>query len=280
MYMSESTITSQDGTQIAYEKHGSGPSLILVHGGFVDRTFWGPSVPLLAKHFTVYAMDRRGHGASGFYPPLPAECNIEHEYEDVLALLGTLNEPVNLLGHSSGARVALHAARRSPQVSRLVLYEPPLIGPIAPEALARLHAALAAGDSDSVVATALVDVVGAASNPDLPAEARSQMLAGMRQLPVWAGALRNVRGIPAEVESYSTYHFDPAEFRDFATPTVLLLGSTSGPVMQRWVEGLQETLPCSRIMMLEGQGHGAMMDAPELFVRTVQEALDWMPTQD
>jgi pimeloyl-ACP methyl ester carboxylesterase len=278
--MSERTITSLDGTHIAYEQDGSGPSLVLVHGGFVDRTFWGPSVPLLTQHFTVYAMDRRGHGASGDYPAFSAEWTLEREYEDVLALLATLGEPVTLLGHSSGARVALHAARRSPQVSRLVLYEPPLLGPVAPEILVSLHAALAAGDADSVVSAALGDVIGAASNPALPAEARAQLLAGMRQSPVWAGALRNVRSIPAEVESYSTYRFDPAEFRDFATPTVLLLGSTSGLVMRRWVEGLQAALPCSRITMLEGQGHGAMREAPEVFVHTVQQALDWMSTQD
>jgi pimeloyl-ACP methyl ester carboxylesterase len=276
--MSEKTITSPGGTHIAYEQYGSGPSPVLVHGGFGDRTFWGPSVPLLTKHFTVYAMDRRGHGASGDYPAFPAEWILEREYEDVLALLATLDEPVNLLGHSSGARVALHTAHRSLQVSRLVLYEPPLLGPVAPETLVRLHAALAEGDADGVVSVALGEVVGAASNPDLPAEARAQMLASMRQSPVWAGALRNVRGIPAEVESYSTYRFDPAEFRDFATPTVLLLGSASGPVMRRWMEGLQAALPCSRMMLLEGQGHGAMREAPELFARTVQEALDWMPT--
>ncbi len=44
--MTESTITSQDGTHILYERHGSGPPLIMVHGGLVDRTFWGPSLPL------------------------------------------------------------------------------------------------------------------------------------------------------------------------------------------------------------------------------------------
>ena len=47
--MSERTITSPDGTQIAYEKYGSGPTLVLVHGGFVDRTFWGPSVLTLTQ---------------------------------------------------------------------------------------------------------------------------------------------------------------------------------------------------------------------------------------
>jgi pimeloyl-ACP methyl ester carboxylesterase len=63
--MSESTIRSHAGTRIVYEQLGSGPPLVMVPGGLVDRTFWGPSVPLLlAQHFSVYAMDRRGHGSS------------------------------------------------------------------------------------------------------------------------------------------------------------------------------------------------------------------------
>jgi pimeloyl-ACP methyl ester carboxylesterase len=142
----------------------------------------------------------------------------------------------------------------------------------------QLHASLAAADLDSIVSTVLIDVVEATLNPSLPPEARQQMLAGMRQSPIWSAALRNARSIPAEVDSYATYRFDPAEFRDFTTPTVLLLGSTSSPVMQRWVEELRAALTRSQIMMLEGQGHGAMMVAPKLFARAVSEALDWTPS--
>jgi pimeloyl-ACP methyl ester carboxylesterase len=82
------------------------------------------------------------------------------------------------------------------------------------------------------------------------------------------------RAIPAEADSYATYRFDPVEFRDFTTPTVLLLGSASGPVVQGWVQDLQAALSSSRIVLLEGQGHGAMHEAPELFVRTVRAALE------
>jgi pimeloyl-ACP methyl ester carboxylesterase len=89
--------------------------------------------------------------------------------------------------------------------------------------------------------------------------------------------LRNAESIPAEVDSYATYRFDPADFHDFLTPTVLLVGGTSSPVMRQWMEELQEAIPYSRIMELQGQGHGAMMTAPELFVHTVREALDWIP---
>jgi pimeloyl-ACP methyl ester carboxylesterase len=248
---------------------------VLVHSGFVDRTIWGPSLPLLAQHFTVYALDRRGHGSSD---PYPSDHDIEQEYEDVIALIAAVCAPVALLGHSSGARVALHAARRTPQVRRLVLYEPPRFESFTPAVQDQLHAGLAAGDLDSIVSTVLVDVVEATLNPSLPPEARQQMLAGMHQSPIWSAALRNARSIPAEVDSYATYRFDPAEFRDFITPTVLLLGSTSSPVMQRWVDELHAALPYSRIMMLEGQGHGAMMVAPALFARAVREALDWTPS--
>jgi pimeloyl-ACP methyl ester carboxylesterase len=122
--------------------------------------------------------------------------------------------------------------------------------------------------------TIFVDVIAANLNPELFPSARPQVLAGMRELPVWAAALRNVRSIPAEADSYATYSFEPAEFRDFTTPTVLLLGSTSSPVMRGFVEDLHAALPNGRIMMLEGEGHAANLTAPELFVRTVRAALD------
>ena len=60
-------VRSKDGTPIAYERSGSGPALILVDGALCSRAF-GPSpklAPLLARHFTVYAYDRRGRGQSG-----------------------------------------------------------------------------------------------------------------------------------------------------------------------------------------------------------------------
>lgn len=271
---SRAAVVSRDGTRIEYERRGSGPNLVLVHGGLVDRSFWGPSLPLLAEHYTVHAMDRRGHGHSDAYP---ADHDIEREYEDVAALVAAIGAPVAVVGHSGGAHVALQAARRCDLVWRLVLYEPPRFDGLTPGVLARLHASLQAGNLDDVLATVLVDVIAADLNPGLMPGARPDVLAGMRDSPVWAAAMRNVSSIPAEADSYAAYRFEREEFRDFSTPTVLLLGSTTGPVMRRWVEDLQTALPRSRIMMLEGQGHGAMLDAPELFVHTVRAALDWAP---
>jgi pimeloyl-ACP methyl ester carboxylesterase len=270
--MSEMTITSADGTRINCEQSGSGSPLVLVHAGFVDRTFWGPSLPLLAQHFTVYAMDRRGHGRSDGYS---ADHAIEREYEDVLALIAAVDAPLTLVGHSSGALVALHAARRTTLVQHLVLYEPPRLEAFTPELGAHLHARLLAGDLESLVTTVLLDVVGATTHPDAPVAARQERLLALKHAPIWLAALRNARSIPAEADSYATYRLDPAEFREFTTPTTLLVGSTSSPVMQRWVAELHAALVHSHIMLLEGQGHAAMLTAPELFVRRVCDAREW-----
>jgi len=66
-----STVTSADGTTIAFTRAGQGPALILVDGALCSRSF-GPMPKLaaqLAPHFTVYTYDRRGRGASGDTPP-------------------------------------------------------------------------------------------------------------------------------------------------------------------------------------------------------------------
>ncbi|MEZ4523551.1 MAG: alpha/beta hydrolase [Thermomicrobiales bacterium] len=100
------TVISKDGTPIAFECTGSGPPLVLVHGTAGSHERWAPILSALSAEFTVYAMDRRGRGASGdseYY-------SIEREFEDVAAVVETLDEPVNVLGHSYGGTCALEAA--------------------------------------------------------------------------------------------------------------------------------------------------------------------------
>src|SRR5215207_5387940 len=115
------TVTSRDGTPIAYERSGEGPPLVLVHGTTSDHSTWDLVLPELGKLFTVYAMDRRGRGESR--DGGGAGYDIEREFEDLVALIDSIGEPANLLGHSYGAICALEAALRGPQVRRLVLYE-------------------------------------------------------------------------------------------------------------------------------------------------------------
>jgi len=113
------TVTSQDGTPLALWKSGTGPAPLAVHGTCADPTAWDSVVPLLADAFTVYAMDRRGRGASGHAP----DYALEREFEDVTAAVGGLPGPVHLYGHSFGGICTVEAATRTRNLGRLVLME-------------------------------------------------------------------------------------------------------------------------------------------------------------
>src|SRR2546428_12932814 len=78
------TVTSKDGTRIAYEKFGHGPAVVIVGGVAGDRSQQAPLAELLAKDFTVFNFDRRGHGESGMTEPYA----VEREIEDIDAIIG------------------------------------------------------------------------------------------------------------------------------------------------------------------------------------------------
>lgn len=117
------TVISTDGTPIAYQRAGSGPPIVLVHGTLGVSKRW-PIVPLLEPHFTVITFDRRGRGDSGDGP----DYSLEREAEDIAALASAIGGGVSLLGHSFGALCALEAALLIPRLRHLILYEPALSG--------------------------------------------------------------------------------------------------------------------------------------------------------
>src|SRR5262249_52120779 len=143
-------------TPIGFDRSGSGPSLVLVHGGGADRTRFAPVLPAFEAVRTVLNVDRRGRGLSGDSDGHA----LEREVDDLAAVCAAAAPPVDGFAHSCGAIVALEAARRG-GIRRLVLYEPPVGVPAGPTGtLARLRALLDAGDREGVVALTFTAVVG------------------------------------------------------------------------------------------------------------------------
>jgi pimeloyl-ACP methyl ester carboxylesterase len=143
-----SKVMSKDGTQIAFDRSGDGPPVILVDGALSDRRA-SLNVALaaeLAPRFTVYTYDRRGRGDSGDTPPYA----IRREVEDIEALVDHAGGKAYLYGISSGGVLALDAANRlGPKVTRLAVYEAPFVAddtrtPLPDGYLARLQELVAA----------------------------------------------------------------------------------------------------------------------------------------
>jgi pimeloyl-ACP methyl ester carboxylesterase len=253
-------ITSGDGTRIAYGRSGSGRPLVLVHGTSVERSSFRFVEPLLTDRFTLYSVDRRGRGESGDSTDGYA---IEQEFADIAAVVDSLAEPADLLGHSYGATVALGAARLARNVRRLILYEPaPGVPQVDPELLARLDALLAEGERERLLSVFLTEL---GLDPDA--------LEQLRASPTWGLRLATAHTIPRELRAEEGYRPDSAAFASLAVPALLLLGSESPQWAKNGTEVVQSVLPDTRVAVLQGEGHIALMTAPELVAGEVARFL-------
>ena len=117
-----STVVSADGTTIAYCERGAGPGVVLVHGAMQASQNFTRLAEALSPSFRVYVPDRRGRGRSGAFG---SRYGLARETEDLEALLSKTGARF-VFGLSSGALIALHAARRIAGIEKLAVYEPPL----------------------------------------------------------------------------------------------------------------------------------------------------------
>src|SRR5437660_12453845 len=117
------TVTSSDGTRIAYDRGGEGPAVILVSGALGYRKFkqFEQIARALSEHCTVINYDRRGRGDSGDAGPL----SVQHEVDDIAALIDAVGGRASLCGWSSGGAVGLRAAAADIGVEKLLVYETP-----------------------------------------------------------------------------------------------------------------------------------------------------------
>jgi pimeloyl-ACP methyl ester carboxylesterase len=245
-------VTSADGTRIAYEATGTGPALVLVDGALCHRTL-GPSRGLaraLADRFTVYAYDRRGRGESGAGT---TPYDVGREVEDLSALIGAAGGHAHVAGVSSGAVLALEAARQGIHIDRLAVYEAPFIvdgtrpanDPRLPE---QLRAMVADGRRGDAVRT-FMRVVG------VPAP----FVVLMRLMPSWKRLTGAAHTLPYDL-SFLVEHQQgrplPAGYYDaVAAETLVLAGGKSPEYMRNSQAAIAQAVPTARLETLPGQTH-------------------------
>jgi pimeloyl-ACP methyl ester carboxylesterase len=250
------TVTSNDGTTIAFDQWGAGPVVILVDGALQYRAFDQGMVDLanlLSQHFTVIHYDRRGRGDSTDTPPYA----FEREIEDLEALIDEAGGSASLYGISSGAALAMEAAIALPdKVRKLAMYEAPYNHDVNArkawqeyrEKLGRLVAEGRGGD-----AVGLFMMLVGASPEDVE---------GMRHHPMWplweavgltlaydAAALGEEADIPTERAAR------------VAMPVLVMDGSESFPFMHATAMALAKAMPHGQHRTLEGQTHEVAAEA-------------------
>jgi pimeloyl-ACP methyl ester carboxylesterase len=257
------TVTSKDGTSIAYDLAGSGPALILVGGMFEQRamdseTAQLAALPLLAEHFSVVHYDRRGRGDSGDTQPYA----LAREIEDIEALIDANGGQAFMFGISSGAALAFEAALAlGGKLKKLAMYEAPYNDDDdARQAWRRfrreLAELLAQGRRGDAVALFIM-LTGAP--PD--------HIDAIRQVPMWpmweaiahtivydAAALGEDASVPRERAA------------GLAVPALVVDGGESYPFMHASATALAQAMPYGQHRTLEGQTHevSAQVLAPVL----------------
>ena len=254
-------VHSADGTPLRLWVGGDGPPIVLVHGSFTDHRAWAVPATELNRHFTTFAMDRRGFGGSGD----AAEYSIERDFDDVSAVVKAASvrsgQSVVLWGHSYGANCAMGGASISRDVHRLVLYEPSLGLRYPVGAIEEAEAALAAGDWEKAVVRMLLDIL----------DMSQEEIDALRSSARWPQILAGADTAPRECRVEEAWEYVPGQFVGIDASTLLLSGGESPASVKEATDRAADAIPNARIHVLEGHGHFAHRADPAMVVSIIRE---------
>jgi alpha-beta hydrolase superfamily lysophospholipase len=249
------TVTSNDGTSIAYERVGQGPALILVAGALQPRTGQAKLAELLANQFTVLNYDRRGRGESGDTLPYA----VEREIEDLAAVMVAADDAPFLYGTSSGATLVLKAAASGLEAGKLVLWEPNFLvddsrPPLPADYVAQLEAMVEANRRGDAVEYFMTAGVG------MPA----QFVAPMRNLPFWPALEAAAHTLPYDgrivADTLNGKPVAAARWTAVTMPALVLDGGTT-PWLSAGAAAIARALPNAHRRTLYGQTHDVAAEA-------------------
>lgn len=264
-----------DGVSWRYQRAGSGPPLLLVHGLLGYSFSWRFAIPALARQATVYAMDMPGTGFSD--RPHGMDCSMRACSERLLRFTDALSlDNCDVVGTSHGGAITMMAAALHPgRVRRLVL-----VAPVNPwSGRGRL---LAPFLTSSAVAPALLAL---APHLRLLQEFYFQRLYGdSRRIPpgTLEGYMAPVRRRPSSLEyglsALHTWNRDLRQLRLLlpriaGIPTLLIWGSLDGAVSPASAVRLKQEFRQCRLLTFDGVGHLPYEEAADQFNRAVAEFL-------
>lgn len=229
------------------------PSVLLIHGGGSTSEPWVRVARQLPQRLRVLRYDRPTYRA---VPPRGGAAVMAAEVSDVLAISDAAPGPMLVVGHSSGAVVALQSALAAPsRFAGLVLYEPPLSLEtlIGGEPLRRARAALDAGHPGRAISIHMRQIVG------MPA---ATVLLLQVLFPAWLQLRRYAPGQIADDEALESLGLGIERYAAIEVPVLLLGGEKSPQHLRDRLDALGAVLPHAETVIMPKRGHTANLTAP------------------
>lgn len=252
------------GADIAYDVHGAGDPMVLLHAGIADRRMWDDQLEAFAADHRVVRLDLRGFGETA------ADRSPFTHHDDVEAALDALDiTGAYLVGASLGGAVALDVALHHPaRVAGLVLIGPAVEGMRFedPELLAgweRADALVAAGDLEAAAELELS--LWVAGPQRLPGELDDELWHRVREMLV--ASYGRETGDEQEPAGPPTVE----RLDEITVPTLVLLGKLDRPDIRGFADVLVERLPVARLIGLAGVAHLPNLETPQRINRLVLE---------
>lgn len=248
------TTTATDGSSVRAHDEGQGPVILLLHGGMDDGASWATVAARLRPRFRVLRLHRRQYRLD---LKTGEACTMAQEVEHVRALVNLIDEPMLVIGHSSGGVLALEALVELPEAfAGAVLYEPPcVIGPpLGGEALMRARAAMAAGKPGQALDIFLRDIVRTPAWAAWMSGAFVPLVPRLGRLaPHQLDDCAAIDEVGLRLEAYARIE----------VPVVLLGGERSPAHLGERLDVLERVMPNTERVRLRRQGHAANNLAPD-----------------
>ena len=247
------------GGRLYYESAGSGDAIVLVHGNAGDRRHWDPQFSALANDYRVIRYDVRGFGESS----LPVEGEPYSDHEDLATLLDHLGvRTAHIAGWSMGSCIAVDFALAYPHRTRsLISVGPCVFGHSSPTQqamfadMAQVRAAIADGDLGTAVDAWMRAPYFSATIVDPAAGERFRQIAN--DYSFWAFSHRSPQRVLEPSAAGRT--------SEIQSPTLILTAEHDIPACLEIAHLLDESVPDSRKIIMEGTGHLLHLEKPGEF---------------
>lgn len=261
-------IEMRDGARIPLHTIGNGPQIVVVHGGGVTIDIYRRLARRLADRFTVHLYNRRGRGDA---PARALPYDHRQDIDDLAAVLEHTGA-VNVIGHSGGAFVALHAARELP-IQRLAVYDAAVqVDGLFPVAwLDGAREAARAGETARALALTAAGLNTQSGVSRLPLAARVAICRLFLRTPI-GRTMGDLLAMTLEESAAIRAHGTSAgQWAGIEAEVLLACGAGGPPYYPLIHEALAAAIPKARTLLVPRSAHDALNRAHPRIVEPLAE---------